>query len=228
MTDERKSVVARAYDAMVEEFLEWGARGNDTTRDELLAAFMARLPAGGSVLDLGCGAGIPSTRLLAERFRVTGVDISAAQVAAARRNVPLATFLQADLAALEFAAGSFDGIAAFYSISHVPREEHAHVFARIARWLRPGGLFVASLSADDSPDWQGEWLGQPMFFSGHDADANRRLLRDAGFELLVEDDIDVPEPEGSVSFLWVLAARGERQFSRPTQRRSRGTPSSRD
>jgi hypothetical protein len=46
-----------------------------------------------------------------------------------------------------------------------------------------------------------------MFFSSHDAETNRRLLRAANFELLIDEIIETPEPEGPVPFLWVLAQR---------------------
>ena len=86
--DPRKVIVASGYDAIAEAFLAWSLRIADPTRDRLLGEVMARLPARATVLDLGCGAGLLSTSALAERFRVTGVDLSAAQIAAARRNVP--------------------------------------------------------------------------------------------------------------------------------------------
>ncbi|MDP8904847.1 MAG: class I SAM-dependent methyltransferase [Chloroflexota bacterium] len=208
MTDERKRIVAAGYDAIGSDYLEWSARSTDPARERMLAEFVTRLPAGSRVLDLGCGAGLPVTRALAQRFTVTGVDVSAGQVAAARGNVPQATFIEGDLAEVDFPAESFDGVAAFYAISHVPREEHGQVFGRICRWLRPGGLFVASLGAHDSPDWTGEWLGRPMFFSSLDADENRRLLVDAGFELLIDEVLETLEPEGAADFLWVLARVG--------------------
>ena len=46
-----------------------------------------------------------------------------------------------------------------------------------------------------------------MFFSSYGAEANRRLLRTAGFELLVDDVLVTSEPEGDVSFLWVIARK---------------------
>ena len=46
-----------------------------------------------------------------------------------------------------------------------------------------------------------------MFFSSHDADENRRLLRDAGLSLVLDEVIAVREPEGEVRFLWVLAQK---------------------
>ena len=204
--DRRRAIVSEGYDALGARYLAWASRGLDP-RERMLEAFSAALAPGAAVLDLGCGAGIPSTKALAARFSVTGIDVSAAQIEAARRNVPEASFVQADLSRIEFPNGSFAGITAFYAISHVPREDHADLFSRIARWLVPGGLFLAVLGAADSPDWVGEWLGRPMFFSGFDAEANRKLLRRAGFELQVDEVLETAEPEGPVEFLWVLARR---------------------
>lgn len=147
---------------------------------------------------------------------MTGVDISEAQVEAARQNVPEASFRRGDISEIDFPAGSFDGVTAFYAISHLPRDEHGALFERIARWLVPRGLFLATLGANDSPDWTGEWLGRPMFFSAYDADTNRRMLMDAGFELLIDDVLETLEPDGPVPFLWVLAAsRGGEREGRP-------------
>ena len=78
---------------------------------------------------------------------------------------------------------------------------------RVAGWLKPGGLLLATLGVDESPDWTGEWLGVPMFFSSYDADENRRLLRGAGLSLVLDEVVAVREPEGEVAFLWVLARK---------------------
>ena len=207
MKDVRKHTVASAYDRIARRYGEWGAEVTGDPRDALVARFVALLPDGAAVLDLGCGSGLPSTRQLAERFRVTGVDISEAQVNLARGNVPTAEIIHGDITAVEFTRPSFDGVVSLYAVSHVPREEHAALFEKVAAWLRPGGLLLATLGATDIPDWTGEWLGVPMFFSSHDADANRRFLRAAGFELEFDEVLTTHEPEGDVSFLWVLARK---------------------
>ena len=207
MRDPRKTIVARGYDALGEGYLAWSLAFADPGRDHMLAAFMGRLPSRARVLDLGCGPGLPSTRLLADRFDVTGVDISETQLDAARRNVPQASFVHGDLADVDFPTESFEGVAALYSVSHVPRGAHGPLFERVFRWLVPGGLFLATLGAGDDPGWIGDWLGQPMFFSSHDADSYRRLLAAANFDLLIDDIMETPEPEGPVPFLWVLAQR---------------------
>lgn len=205
MQDEPTRTVAAGYDRIAERYLRWVARIEGDPRDRMLVEFAERLTGGARVLDLGCGPGVPSTKALAQRFDVVGVDISEAQIGSARENVPEATFIHGDLAEIELPEASFDGVTALYSISHIPREEHARLFARIARWLVPGGLFLATLGATDSPHWIGEWLGVPMFFSSHDADTNRALLSAAGFTLVLDEIVAMREPEGPVSFLWVIA-----------------------
>ena len=207
MRDARKRLVAAAYDRIADRYGEWGAGVTADPRDVMVSRFAGLLADGARVLDLGCGSGLPSTRQLAERFSVVGVDISPAQIERARRNVPGAEFIEADITELDVADGSFDGVVSLYAVSHVPREEHATLYARMFAWLRPGGLLLANLGAADAPDWTGEWLGVPMFFSSHDAEENRRLLRAAGFQLEVDEVLTTHEPEGDVSFLWVLARK---------------------
>jgi len=207
MSDREKMIVRAGYDEIAERYLTWSERVVNDPSGRFLNEFAGRLHDGARVLDLGCGAGIPSTRLLARRFEVLGVDISEAQIELARKNVPEATFVRDDFSDLAFPDESFDGITAFYSISHVPRDEHACLFARAAGWLKPGGLFLATLGADESPGWTGEWLGVPLFFSSHDADENRRLLRGAGLSLVLDEVVSVREPEREVAFLWVLARK---------------------
>jgi CTP:molybdopterin cytidylyltransferase MocA/protein-L-isoaspartate O-methyltransferase len=204
---ERKAIVAAGYDALAGEYVAWGTRVHDPVRARMVDELMRRLPVGAAVLDLGCGAGAASTGQLATKFDITGVDISARQLDAAQRAMPQAKFIQADMTAVDFPSGSFDGVVALYSLIHVPRNEHPALIVSITRWLRPGGVLLAALSADDSPDWTGDWLGEPMFFSGFDAATNRRLLTDAAFDLLIDDEVEIDEPEGPARFLWVLARR---------------------
>lgn len=150
--DERKQVVASGYDRLGERYVTWGASIEGDPRDRMVTQLAGSLPAGARVLELGCGAGVPSTQELAQHIDVLGVDISHSQVQLARQNVPAAQFVHADMSVLQFEEASFDGVVALYSISHLPREQYAHLFAEVFRWLAPGGLFLATLSAVESPD----------------------------------------------------------------------------
>jgi ubiquinone/menaquinone biosynthesis C-methylase UbiE len=198
--------VQAGYDELAAGFGEWGERIEGDPWERFLEDLAARLPDGANVLDLGCGNGAKTERL-ARRFEVVGVDISEEQLRLARAQAPGATFIQADFAELDVPGESLDAVTAFYSFVHVPREQHADLFARIKRWLKPGGLFLASLSHLGGPGRTEEWLGVEMFFSGFDAGTNSRLVREAGFELLVDELVWMHEPEGDSAFLWVLGRK---------------------
>lgn len=208
MSDARAQIVEAGYDALGERFAEWAAAVTDPARDRFLDAFSRRLDDGARVLELGCGAAPATTRALASRFRLTAVDISRRQLAAAREAVPEATFVRGDFLALELENGSFDGVAAFYSLNHVPRDGLGALLDRIVGWLVPGGVLVAALGAGDSPDWVGEWIdGTTMFFSSWDPETNRRLLAEAGLAFELDEVVTIREPEGPATFHWVLATR---------------------
>ena len=201
-----KRIVAEGYDAISERYLAWSDLRPSPTRRRYLALALELIPAGSDVLELGCGAGIPMTAALAAGRHVTGVDISSAQIALARVNVPSASFIQADLTTLDLPAASLDAVVAFYSLTHVPRAEHAALFARIRSWLRAGGVFIASLGVEDSPDEiEADWLGVDMFFSHFSARVNRRLIAEAGFQIERADVVTEPEDRHDARFLWVVA-----------------------
>jgi 2-polyprenyl-3-methyl-5-hydroxy-6-metoxy-1,4-benzoquinol methylase len=200
--DDAKSVVAAGYDIVAEAYL--ARHGRSQVRDRWIDELIARLPVQARVLDLGCGAGVPVARRLAERgFHVLGIDISIRQIGLARINVPAAEFVRADMTAIEFAAASFDAVAAFYSFTHVPRVEHALLLQRTANWLKPGGLLVASLGSGDCADWRGNWLGVEMFFSHYDANTNERLVCDSGLKIECAELVD--QDHDDARFLWVIA-----------------------
>ena len=159
-----------------------------------LGPLVRALAAGSEVLDLGCGCGVPDARLLAERFRVTGVDISDVQVDRARKSVPNARFLRADMTEVRFRAGAFAGIVCLYALIHVPLDEQRGLLARMHRWLRPGGVVLITTGQTAYTGVEENWLGSnaKMYWSHADADTYERWFRAEGFE--VQSRIVVPEP----------------------------------
>ena len=199
-----KRLVETGYDRIAERYL--ATKGPEDARIlDLLRELTRGLPDGTPVLDLGCGAGVPLTRRLAERFDVTGVDISARQLELARRHVPNAAFIKADLAEVAFAPASFDAVVAFHSIIHVPREEQPSLVGRIHDWLRPGGGFLATWATDawegDDPDWEG-W-GASMWWSHYGPEQSTAMLRTAGLVIERAEEIT----SGDETWLWALARK---------------------
>ena len=206
---EPKVTVARGYDAIAEGYLRWRGDLSREGRDlRYFDSLTEGLPDGSRVLDLGCGAGVPYTAHVSERFATVGVDISRGQLALARRRVAGASFLLADMCSLQFRAGSFDAIAAFYSIIHVPREEHETLFRRIRDWLRPGGRLLVVLGANDWEGTEHDWLGlgAEMWWSHFDAETSRSLVERAGFAV-IEANIEPDVGTGEGAHLFVLAEK---------------------
>jgi len=218
--DDPQHLVAAGYDAIASQFDDWqnDVVGSPRMRflDRFLETlFLETLPPRPDLLELGCGAGVESTRLLAERGQLTGVDISEAQLELARERVPSATFIRADLTKLEFAADSFDGVVALYVLFHVPRAELEPLLGRIEQWLRPGGVFLATMLARGDGEGVEDWLGVPMFFSSSDPDDDREMFRDAGFAVVEDETVVQHEPEGDLPFHWLLARKSNGSAIRP-------------
>jgi SAM-dependent methyltransferase len=204
-TDPRTAIVGAGYDAMIDTWEAWKTRIEDDPRAEWCRELVTRLPAGARVVELGCGGGGAETHLLAQHFRLTGVDLSAEQLRRARQRVPEGEFVQADFTAIDLEPNSLDAVAAFYSFNHVPRDLLAGLFARIHGWLKPGGLFLTALGTSDTKGRTGDFLGAPSYFSSYPPETNSRLLAEAGFELLRDELVTIREPEGPVTFQWVFA-----------------------
>jgi SAM-dependent methyltransferase len=201
-----KEIVARGYDAIALRYAEWAGQVESPAL-EWLRDLEARLSDGSDVLELGCGRGVPGTRELARRHRVTGVDISAVQIELARHHVPEAGFVHADAAELDVAAGSLDAVVALYFFGHVPVDEQRDLISRIAVWLDDGGVLLATFGAGEAgEDVDPDWLGAPMFFASLGGNSYIPLLRDSGLEPLREQVLVQHEPgHGDVAFHWVLA-----------------------
>lgn len=207
MSDEARRLVERGYDRMADRFDEWRHGIEGSPEIERVGDLIARLPKRPDVLELGSGAGVAPTRLLAERGRLTGVDISAEQVRRAREGCPQARFIHADFTKVAFEEQSFDAVVSLYVFNHVPRADVRPLLGKIAGWLRPGGYLLATFGISGGESVEADWLGVPMFFASHTEEENRELLRSAGLEIERDEVVPIMEPEdGEARFQWVLAA----------------------
>ena len=176
-----RALVRRGYDTCAQAY-DSSRRTEPGTE---LEALSSRLQEGDSVLDIGCGAGVPIARSLARRHRVTGVDLSPEMVRRARRNVPGARFMRDDVMSVTLPPASFDAAVAFYTVFHLPRELHAELFHRVHRWLRPRGLFLCTLSAYSEDGYtEDDFFGVTMYWSNYGIHEYRELLTGLGFSLL--------------------------------------------
>jgi SAM-dependent methyltransferase len=208
----QRDLVRRGYDVVSQAYRDdegraAGAQNTDPGRYEGWVAELAgRLRPGARVLDLGCGAGIPATRQLASRgLQVVGVDFSAVQLGRARRLVPAARLVQADMATLQFSPASLDAVVSFYALIHLPLADQRALFGRIRDWLRPYGLFLAIVGARP---WTGteQFHGAEMFWDHAGTGSYLEWLEQARLSPLW--DRFVPESGGAGHSLILARAAG--------------------
>jgi ubiquinone/menaquinone biosynthesis C-methylase UbiE len=153
-----RSLVRHGYD-------QCAGRYESVRRDEIqpdIALVIDKLDEGAKVLDIGCGAGVPIAKALAQRFLVTGLDISREMIRLSKRNVPGGTFIHADVMEVDLPASEFDAVVSFYTIFHLPREHHKALFQRIHRWLKVGGYLLVTVSDENADPYTEEFSKLPL------------------------------------------------------------------
>jgi SAM-dependent methyltransferase len=206
-TARQRDLVRRGYDAISQAYRtdDGQAAASSSEHVSRYAGWVAELaellPPAATVVDLGCGAGVPATRELASHgFQVLGVDFSAVQVGRAHRLVPAASFVQADMTALHLRRATLDAVVSFYALIHVPLSDQLALFPRITRWLRPGGYLLAIVGAER---WTGteSYLGADMFWDHADIGTYLRWLEAARLPAVWHRYV----PEGDAGHTLILA-----------------------
>lgn len=189
------SDLKKSYDNVAREYAEhlYGELAGKPFDREILDRFAVRVGNTEPVCDLGCGPGQIARYLRDRGVEARGIDLSPGMVAEARRLNPDIPFWQGDMLALDSKDGTWAGIAAFYAIVHLSREEVPRAFAEMKRVLRPGGLLLLAFHVGEETVHRDELWGREVnldfrFFLAEDVEA---ALRAAGFEI---EEVHVREP----------------------------------
>lgn len=181
-----KDAVRNSYDELADMY---AAQRSEDGRDmEILEEFLDSLSQSARVLDAGCGLGAPVLARVSESRTAFGADFSAEQLQLAAENAPDASLVQSDITTLPFGPATFDAVIAYWSVIHIPMDDHQTVMNECARVLRPDGRI---LLCEGTNEWVGEnpdWLdsGAKMEWNIAGADTTRDQLLNAGFT--IEDD----------------------------------------
>ena len=177
-------------------------RGRTLFERPWLDRFAALLPAGGAVLDLGCGTGEPIARhLLGRGLAVTGVDSSPAMIALARERLPAGEWLVGDMREVSLGR-RFDGVLAWHSFFHLPPGQQRPMFARFAAHARPGGALMFT-SGPEHGEAVGRLEGEPLYHGSLAPDEYRRRLAKHGFAVVEHRSGD---PECGGATVWLARA----------------------
>jgi len=156
--DARREAVAGWYDGRAQAF---AAATADLDKADAYARFLAKVPAGGRILDAGCGAGRDSAQFLALGYDVTACDLSPEMARLTHERTGLDVRV-ADLLAVRWEP-RFHGVWAMASLLHLPRADAERAVAHLGRALLPGGVLLVSGKHGDR-----EWEKDEIWFSALD------------------------------------------------------------
>ncbi len=180
-------IVKEGYNKVAKQY---SSDRDQVENNQYLDELNNHLRAHASVLDIGCGAGLPVDRFLVEKgYKVTGIDISEKMIELAKRNIPLATFKVKDMSELQESEYHVDAVVSFYAIFHTPREKHQELFNKINSFLSEGGFILITMGAGDYEDLEDNFHGEKMWWSHYGPAKNRKMIENEGFEILL-DKID--------------------------------------
>jgi SAM-dependent methyltransferase len=161
-----------------------GLRGDRPAEGPWLDRFCALLPAGGLVLDIGCGSGLPIAQDLVRRgLDVTGVDAAPEMLALFAGNMPEAQAILMDMRDLSLGR-RFDGLLAWDSFFHLSPTDQRGMVARFRAHAAPGAALMFTSGPREGAAI-GMLEGDPLYHGSLDPDEYRRLLEGAGFEVVM-------------------------------------------
>jgi ubiquinone/menaquinone biosynthesis C-methylase UbiE len=208
---DKKEMVRVGYNEAAETLEKLFGIDREEEEEEVraLSEFSSRIPLNGRVLDAGCGNGAYS-RILSQKFKVIGVDISERQIELAKKKAPKAKFICQDITKVTFQDEQFDGILAYYSIIHIPREEHYELLKKFHRMLKMNGIVLLTFHYIDDPEsYNGDFFGtgSKMFWSGFNKETNLKIVQDVGFKIIWSKLVQESPKWGETYHLFVMAEK---------------------
>ncbi len=163
MSHEKREQYRVSYDAVAEEYArrildELAHKPFDRAQLDRFAEAIGD----GLACDLGCGPGQIARYLHERGVKACGIDLSPEMIANAKRLSPEIEFRQGDMLALDVPDEAYAGIAAFYSIIHIAREDLERAFCEMKRVLKPGGLLLVAFHLGEETIHLDAWWEKPV------------------------------------------------------------------
>lgn len=162
--------------------------GNPFDRSEHLERFSMLIEPGKTVLDVGCGDGLPVDEYLVNRgFAVNGIDASARMIELATTNVPGAFYEVKDMFDLQEGEYCVDGVVSLRAMLHIPRAKYRTLLTHFASFMPNGGALLLAMRPDE-----GKHAGEAAHsarspWDQDDAGDNTAEVEDVGFTIILNE-----------------------------------------
>jgi SAM-dependent methyltransferase len=164
------------------------------------------IPAGGTILDLGCGPAKPmAAYLLAQGFDVCGVDSSPTMISLARTNFPDRQWIVADMRTLALGK-RFAGVMAWDSFFHLNFDDQRRMFP-VFRDHAAAGAPLLFTSGPRHGEATGDLHGNPLYHASLAPDEYRALLAANEFDVV---DFVPEDPSCGGHTVWLARRRQDR------------------
>lgn len=197
MTKQNKEKVYESYNEIVEWFD--GARTKTLMESEYLNLIVNSVPAGGSVLDLGCGTGEPIAQFFIDKgFNVTGVDGSKKMIELCKKRFPEEQWIVSDIREPNLKQ-QFDVVLAWHSFFHLDHDSQRKMFKIFESYTKSGGVLAFTTGEEEGEVWSDNG-GEQLYHASLSISEYESLLKASSFKVLLHK---VCDPECGEATVWV-------------------------
>jgi ubiquinone/menaquinone biosynthesis C-methylase UbiE len=180
----KTDLIREGYDKVAQTYL---ANRDRLKSGKYVQQLLKYLPKNSTILDLGCGAGVPVDDILLKAgHEVIGIDISKEQIKLARENCPRGQYIVGDIQDLEMGEYQVNAVISFYTIFHVSRNKQQDLLKVVASFLQKGGMLLITMG-DREFEGAHDLHGVKMWSSQFGTAKNRKMVESAGFRIITDE-----------------------------------------
>lgn len=197
MNDAAAKNILTIYETHADAFAR--LRSRHLMEKRWLDKFTQLVGSNGSILDIGCGNGVPiAEHFIRQGYQLTGVDGASAMLEKAQQAFPEQCWLNLDMRQIALKE-TFDGLIAWDSFFHLTHDDQRQMFPSFARHSHPGSVLMFT-SGTDNGIAMGEFEGEPLFHASLSPDEYQQRLAENGFRVI---DVKFEDPECGGHSVWL-------------------------